>query len=253
MSIARLLVVLLLSTPLSVFGGRLVSPDHRVALLELYTSEGCSSCPPADRWLSGLKDDARLWCDIVPVGFHVDYWNYLGWPDRFANPTFSARQRAYARKDHVSNVYTPGFVLSGTEWRGWFARPDDLPLSRQPADVAIEVAFEGSTGRLRINAAEEDYVGHAALLGFDQVTQVKRGENRGRELRHDFVVLELQRLDMQRGSDSLEAAIRFESGLEMSQRYALAVWITQAGSLQPVQSVGGWFDANGSLLPADGC
>ena len=61
----------------------LSSQEQRTTLIELYTSEGCSSCPPADRWLSRLKDDPRLWKQIVPLAFHVDYWNYLGWRDRF--------------------------------------------------------------------------------------------------------------------------------------------------------------------------
>ncbi len=64
----------------------LASGDTRVNLLELYTSEGCSSCPPADRWLSGLRQDPRLWRQLVPVAFHVDYWDGIGWPDRFASP-----------------------------------------------------------------------------------------------------------------------------------------------------------------------
>ncbi|MCB1738986.1 MAG: DUF1223 domain-containing protein, partial [Gammaproteobacteria bacterium] len=95
------------------------SGPRQVALLELFTSEGCSSCPPADRWLSGLIDDPRLWRELVPVAFHVDYWDYLGWPDRFASREFSRRQRDHARSGGLSQVYTPGVVLNGAEWRGW--------------------------------------------------------------------------------------------------------------------------------------
>jgi hypothetical protein len=72
------------------------SGPERVSLLELYSSEGCSSCPPAEQWLGELRKDPRLWRSIVPVAFHVDYWDGLGWKDRFAQPQWTARQRAYA-------------------------------------------------------------------------------------------------------------------------------------------------------------
>ena len=68
------------------------SPAEQVGLLELYTSEGCSSCPPADRWLSKLKGEPKLWRNIIPLAFHVDYWDYIGWEDRFASPAYTARQ-----------------------------------------------------------------------------------------------------------------------------------------------------------------
>ena len=86
------------------------SGPQRVALLEVYTSEGCSSCPPAESWLSEFKNQARLWKDIVPVAFHVDYWDGLGWKDRFAKEEYTSRQRAYSAAWGTSSVYTPGFV-----------------------------------------------------------------------------------------------------------------------------------------------
>ncbi len=91
------------------------SPETQVSLLELYTSEGCSSCPPADRWISKLKKDDRLWSSMIPVAFHVDYWDYIGWKDRFASPEYSLRQRNYARSKNLKTVYTPGFLLNGEE------------------------------------------------------------------------------------------------------------------------------------------
>ena len=105
----------------------LSSGTQQTTLLELYTSEGCSSCPPADRWLSRFKNDAGLWQQIVPVAFHVDYWNQLGWPDRFSNAAYTARQHNYKRHNYLNVVYTPGFVRNGREWRGWF---EQQPLPR---------------------------------------------------------------------------------------------------------------------------
>src|SRR5436190_11363063 len=91
---------------------RFESPERQTALLELYTSEGCSSCPPAETWFSKLKNAPGLWTNFVPVAFHVDYWNRLGWRDKFSDAQFSERQRAYAQLWSAENIYTPEFVLS---------------------------------------------------------------------------------------------------------------------------------------------
>src|SRR5258708_30257782 len=96
------------------------SEDTPATLLELFTSEGCSSCPPADAWMSKLKTNPGLWKRVVPVVFHVDYWNGLGWPDRFAPAANTARQHRYAAAWRSNSVYTPGFVLNGHERRGSF-------------------------------------------------------------------------------------------------------------------------------------
>src|SRR4051812_33062365 len=85
------------------------SGPEQTTLLELYTSEGCSSCPPAEKWLSHLKESPGLWKDFVPVAFHVDYWDRLGWRDLLADRGFSDRQLAYAESWHSENVYTPAF------------------------------------------------------------------------------------------------------------------------------------------------
>src|ERR1700688_327791 len=89
------------------------SGPARASLLELYSSEGCSSCPPADEWLSSLTGAKGLWADFVPVAFQVDYWNRLGWKDPLSSSEFTARQQAYANFWKKSSVYTPGLVLNG--------------------------------------------------------------------------------------------------------------------------------------------
>ena len=96
-----------------------ISPSTRTALVELYTSEGCNSCPPADRWLSRQTErewDAR---QVVALAFHVDYWDRLGWKDRFAQPAFSARQRALAAQQGSRTVYTPQVLVSGRSLPQW--------------------------------------------------------------------------------------------------------------------------------------
>jgi len=96
------------------------SGETQNTLIELFTSEGCSTCPAAEKWLSGLKSNQDLWKKIIPVAFHVDYWDRLGWRDRFAKPEFTARQQRSAAAWGGDSVYTPGFVVNGREWRDWF-------------------------------------------------------------------------------------------------------------------------------------
>ena len=118
----RVLIFLCVCFPAASFADSSVtftSPVKQSTLLELYTSEGCSSCPPADQWLSTLKNDKKLWKEIVPIAFHVDYWDYLGWKDEFSKAEYTQRQRNYARWHNLGTIYTPGFVQNGKEWRGW--------------------------------------------------------------------------------------------------------------------------------------
>ena len=118
-SISLVLSVFAISANAEASAKTIQSTAKQVALIELYTSEGCSSCPPADKWLTSLKSSPDLWTQWVPVAFQVDYWNYLGWDDAFAKPAFSNRQRLYNRQQSIS-TYTPGFIVDGREWRGWF-------------------------------------------------------------------------------------------------------------------------------------
>src|SRR3569832_1716825 len=92
------------------------SPATLTPVVELYTTEGCSSCPPADRWLSALKDDAAKG-KVVAQAFHVGYWDYIGWVDRFANPAYTDRQRKLASLNGLQTIYTPQVVRNGQDWR----------------------------------------------------------------------------------------------------------------------------------------
>src|SRR5438552_17449486 len=115
-------------------------------LIELFISEGCSSCPPAEKWLSGLKSNRDLWKKIVPVAFHVDYWDRLGWRDRFAKPEFTSRQQRYAAAWGGDSGYTPGFVVNGKEWRGWCCG-NAMAITSGTVDVVR--AAVGGEGRVR--------------------------------------------------------------------------------------------------------
>lgn len=223
---------------------RIESPTHRVALVELFTSEGCSSCPAADRWLSGLVDDERLWQQVVPVAFHVDYWDYIGWPDRFARPAYSQRQRDYARSGNVRSVYTPGFVVHGEEWRGWFRRPV-LRLADQPpaGTIVLDVAADGAQVAASYSAGGDESGAldmHLVVLGFGLTTAVKDGENEGRILTHDFVVLGYRRIRMSGTSPHFSATSTMPETQITSPRQALAAWVSRRGEQAPLQAAGNW-------------
>ena len=180
------------------------SPAHRVSVLELYTSEGCNSCPPADRWLSGLPRHGVSAQNAVVLAFHVDYWNELGWPDRFSQPAFSQRQRVASTRSRTGAIYTPQVILDGNDLRGAYYKPQDLQtrltaINRQAAGATIQAEISRNGNDLRIAGATNlvdaglHSRAHTWIAVFESglSSQVKAGENAGRQLYHDFVVREL--------------------------------------------------------------
>jgi len=221
------------------------SATNRAVLLELYSSEGCSSCPPAEAWFSRLKTNSRLWKDLVPLAFHVDYWDDLGWRDSFGAATFSDRQRAYSARWKSETVYTPGFVLNGKEWRGWYNRNELPRASNQAAGVLSASSEDGTrwTVRFAPSAPQRvvEYDFRLALLGFELSSNVKAGENRGRRLDHDFVVLAMHSAVARANGDYLSADISSTIPSRFTPKHqAIAVWVTRRSELEPVQAVGGW-------------
>src|SRR5687767_7588920 len=116
----------------------LESKPTRTKLLELFTSQGCSSCPPAEAWLSNLKNQPRLWQDFVPVAFHVDYWDHLGWRDPFASAKWTERQASYSARWKTESVFTPAFVLDGVVWRN-----TDIPSASTESPGVLKVIIKG--------------------------------------------------------------------------------------------------------------
>ncbi len=175
------------------------SGANRVAVLELYTSEGCSSCPPADEWVSALPASGFGADQVIPLAFHVDYWNYLGWRDRFSDPAYTERQRQVSASNRIGFVYTPALVLNGKVFRGLSnrglrealavinAEPSPVALAMRTTRVAGGVTLEVDA-TLRDGALAADAVVFVALTQNGLSTEVQRGENAGRKLRHDFVV-----------------------------------------------------------------
>ncbi len=171
-----------------------------VPLLELYTSEGCSSCPPADKWLSGLQPNPT---QVIPLAFHVDYWDYIGWKDKFSKAEYSDRQRKTAAFTGAGFVYTPQFVFNGRDFRG----AADASRLKQAVAASQKLAARAN---LTLDAIQEN--GKITLKTSAQTTQaadskntdvfvaiyenklsskINAGENSGRELKHDYVVREL--------------------------------------------------------------
>ena len=217
------------------------SSSERVNVLELYTSEGCSSCPPADRFVSEFKSDPRLWKQIIPVVFHVDYWDYIGWKDRFASSRYSDRQRNYARAENVSTVYTPGFVLNGNEWRSFFGLRK-LSLEGGPAGV-LELTIEGDnvSGVYQpAGSVTADLELNIAILGFDLETNVKAGENHGKTLRHDFTVLALKHVSMNQSGQQFTATSQLPMPAFTAPRLGVVAWVSESGDQSPLQATGGW-------------
>ena len=227
-------------------GATFMSSAQRTAVVELYTSEGCSSCPPADRWFSSLKSEAGLFRDFIPVAFHVDYWDDSGWKDRFASAAYSGRQTRYAQSGSVSQVYTPGVVLRGREWRSWSAGAAALHSDGDRVGP-LELALDGY-GHVTLRwwptaAPGSRLLGTVVLLGSDLTTVVKRGENAGRELHHDFVVLGYSTGVLLRENDHYRVTLAVPSSANAAPRYAIAGWVSSDTGLAPQQAVGGWLAA----------
>jgi hypothetical protein len=177
------------------------SPPMLTPVIELYTSEGCSSCPPADRWLSTLKTTAAAGQAVVQA-FHVGYWDYIGWVDRFASPAHTTRQREVARHNGQSGIYTPQLVRNGQDWRD-YARA----IGRfEPARARISIQ---STGEGAVEATVMPADGVGAWAAYWTVTEhghsskVKAGENAGELLQHDFVVRQYVPVGEYRGASKL--------------------------------------------------
>lgn len=172
------------------------------ALVELYTSEGCSSCPPADKWLSQLDRSAPG--RIVPVAFHVTYWDYIGWKDAYASERHTVRQRERADAAGARYVYTPQVTVGGREFREWSSGSSfDKAVARinlMPARADLEIRVQPAEGgklavttnaTLKQGVAVKDLALVVATTQNGVSSRVTAGENRGEQLRHDFVVRDL--------------------------------------------------------------
>jgi len=239
------------------------SHTNDTTLLELYTSEGCSSCPPAEHWFSQLTHDDRLWKQLFPIAFHVDYWDYLGWRDPFASPTFTLRQRKYERLNYIQQVATPGFVVSGKGWNGWFRRKP-LPsyeLSQSIGHLKVRLLADDVSINYQLNDPTKSFFkskspkAHVAILGFDIVVPIDSGENSGLDFKHDFVVLAYQQTSLIQTDNEWRTHLKkpvpnmnfshISSSKKPfhdsnSNKRAVVIWVSEGNDPKPMQVTGGW-------------
>jgi len=189
-------------------------------LVELFTSEGCSSCPPADRVLSQLeKEQSNADAEIITLALHVDYWNYLGWKDEFSSKQFSERQSGYADRFKLDSIYTPQMVVDGqTQFVGSNLGTAQKAISDAAKVNKATIEISNADGKLKIKisgaANHDDSYVWLAIAEDDLKTNVRRGENGGKTLDHVSVVREMKLLGNLAAADKTfesETALQFDS------------------------------------------
>ena len=181
------------------------SGPQRTPVIELFTSEGCSSCPPADQWLSSLKGTA-----VVAQAFHVGYWDYIGWVDRFATPANTERQRALGQTNHLSSIYTPQLVRDGRDWPQWRgSRPQQsgqpsAELARAAITLQQTDTADQFSARVTPAAGVAQWSAYWTVTEHGHNSRVKAGENRGEFLQHDFVVRQYTPVGRYQGPQTLD-------------------------------------------------
>lgn len=196
-------------------------------VIELYTSEGCSSCPPADRWLSSLQRRD----DLLPLAFHVGYWDRLGWVDRFATREATDRQYQLAKAIGARNVYTPQVVVQGQDWRRW----PGLPAPPAAAPMTLKLRRDGDHVVAEVGAAAGSWTGYWAVLEDGHRSRVSAGENRGETLAHDHVVRLYQPVGAWQGTPQRFALSLPPADPAHPRRVAFVV--AGAADLRPVQAL----------------
>jgi len=199
-------------------------------VVELYTSEGCSSCPPADRWLSTLKGRS----DVLPLAFHVTYWDRLGWADRYGLPEATARQHELAHLAGQSGVYTPQVVAAGRDWRIWPRLPD----ASKSAAPGVTLERDGDRVRAHVAAlpGAPQLAGYWAVTEDGHVSRVAAGENAGETLRHDHVVRLYRPLPAWNGATAQQAELVVSRGAPEHPRRVIFV-VTDAATQRPLQAL----------------
>ncbi len=203
---ALVIAPVLFATVLNTWGAaprcEVQSGPQRTPVIELFTSEGCSSCPPADQWLSSLKGTA-----VVAQAFHVGYWDYIGWVDRFATTANTERQRELANTNHLSSIYTPQLVRNGRDWPQWRGAQRNGPASAEPARATITLqqtdGVDQFSARVTPVADGAQWSAYWTVTEHGHNSRVKAGENRGEFLQHDFVVRQYTPVGRYQGAQTL--------------------------------------------------
>ena len=224
------------------------SAEDKAQLIELYTSQGCSSCPPAERKLSKLVNNKELWQQIVPIAFHVDYWNYLGWRDIYSSSKSTQRQQLHHANGNVYNLYTPQFVVDGKEWRGFF-KGDQFqePSTERSGVLSLNWNFDSERLSMTFNNQSKQQPATClfSLLSFEDAIKIHSGENRNLTIDQDFSSLAIIRSDIEVKNhhyvcqaDSNEFNKLYLSP-NKGQRFAIVGWVSSPDESH-IQATGGW-------------
>jgi hypothetical protein len=180
---------------------------EQVVVVELYTSQGCSSCPPADDFVAMLASDPR----ILPLALHVDYWDYIGWADKFAHPKFTDRQRAYARAVGSRTIYTPQLIIGGQDRIEGFApdRTADRLRAHLASGTPVRLSVTREGDRLMIKAWADsplDQPVRVQLVRYkpEETVTIERGENAGRTITYHNIVTSWEQVGDWAGQEPLE-------------------------------------------------
>ncbi|MFK5915107.1 MAG: DUF1223 domain-containing protein [Woeseiaceae bacterium] len=211
-------------------------------LIELYTSEGCSSCPPAERYLNSLKNDKKLWKQWFPIALHVDYWDYIGWKDEFATKKHGQRQSKYASLLRATTVYTPAFMVNGSSWRkGLFnnSLPNDTGIAGK---LAVNINNKKLHATYNTKKKPSPLKLNVVVLAMNIVSTIERGENAGRTAEHEFVVVGFSSVVSHQSTENNE--INWQTSLpklhyKKAKKYAVVVWVSETNNPSPLQVVGG--------------
>ncbi|HEY9067977.1 MAG TPA: DUF1223 domain-containing protein [Burkholderiaceae bacterium] len=216
------------------------SQASRTPVVELYTSEGCNSCPPADRWLSRLTTSSP---DAVALAFHVDYWDRLGWKDRFASPAYTQRQQQTHASSGARFSYTPQVIVDGKDRPDWsrVALPSPAPADRADANVDITLARDGERYFATVTPRRGAPARLAAYWAWTEdghSSAVQAGENEGVTLHHDRVVRDYRGVAPWR-ADGGATTLRYESAppRDAAHPAALNLVVVDADSGRPVQAL----------------
>ena len=206
-------------------------------VVELYTSEGCNSCPPADRWLSKLKADPS----VIALAFHVDYWDRLGWKDRFASAAFTARQASQQATNGARFSYTPQVVVDGRDRTDW-SRATVSASDRSAAPVEVALAHRGDRFVATVvpaAGAPQRLAAYWAVTEQGHVTAVKAGENEGVTLHHDFVVRDYEPVAAwtARGGATETLSFKPATAADAAHPRSVNLVVVDAANGRPVQAV----------------
>jgi hypothetical protein len=210
---------------------------RKAVVVELFTSEGCSSCPPADELLAHLRQDLSAKnIQVIPLGFHVDYWNSLGWEDRFSSADYSRRQEQYTQSLRVDGPYTPEMVVDGVvEFVGndaGHAQRSIREAASQPevATVKISSAADQLAVQVKAQGSAKDAQVVLAITEDNLTTQVGSGENGGRTLHHAAVVRELRQLGrLHEGSFEANVALKLDKDWKRNDLRAV-IFVQEGGT-----------------------